>query len=121
VRVCNLVGRVARPTALVHHGRVADDDERSDDQRSGRMPGWVEKSTRSVQSGGRGAGAGVEFGAAVVVFTLLGLWADRAFGTRPWLMLVGLVLGFGGGLVHLMRALGGTKTRRPPGDGTPPE
>jgi ATP synthase protein I len=100
---------------------MARDDEDSDERRPGDMPGWVEKGTRSVQGGGRGAGAGMEFGAAVVVFTLLGLWADRAFGTRPWLMLVGLVLGFGGGLVHLMRALGGAKAHGSPDDGTPPE
>ena len=104
----------------MHHVGVERDDEEPAGQRHGEMPGWVEKSTRSVQSGGRGAGAGMEFGAAVVVFTLLGLWADRSFGTRPWLMLLGLALGFGGGLVHLVRALGGSGSRRPPGGGSPP-
>ena len=29
-----------------------------------------------------------------VGFTLLGVWADGSFGTKPWLMVVGIVAGF---------------------------
>lgn len=54
----------------------------------------------------RGAGAGIQFGASVVLFTLAGVWADRHFDTLPLFLLIGLGLGFGGGLYHLVRTLG---------------
>lgn len=38
--------------------------------------------------------------------TVLGYFADRLFGTLPLFLLVGLVLGFVGGLFYLYRALG---------------
>lgn len=62
----------------------------------------------------RGAGAGVQFGAAIVVFTLGGLWVDRRLDTVPLFLLLGLGLGFTGGLIHLMRTLGGRSTRKGP-------
>lgn len=89
--------------------RTGGEDER--DPPATAMPKWVEDGTRAARSGGRGAGAGLEFGAAVVVFTLLGYWLDRRLGTLPLCLLLGLALGFGGGLVHLVRALGSTTAR----------
>ncbi|HEY5805812.1 MAG TPA: AtpZ/AtpI family protein [Candidatus Saccharimonadales bacterium] len=31
----------------------------------------------------------------VIVFTVLGIIADKSFGTKPWLTLLAVVLGFG--------------------------
>ncbi len=46
---------------------------------------------------------GIEFAAAVVVFTLVGLWIDRSYDCRPWGVLIGAVLGLVGGMYNLIR------------------
>jgi hypothetical protein len=51
------------------------------------------------------SGIGFEFVVAVLLPGALGWWLDSKAGTRPWLMLVGLLLGFGVGLRILMRAV----------------
>ncbi len=59
----------------------------------------------------RHAGVGLHFGATIGVFAFLGYWADGRLGTTPWLLLVGVFLGFGLGLKSLISKLG-TPTRR---------
>jgi F0F1-type ATP synthase assembly protein I len=49
------------------------------------------------------AGIGIEFAAAVGGFTLAGYWWDRHFGTAPWGLLVGALLGLVGGMYNLIR------------------
>jgi ATP synthase protein I len=34
---------------------------------------------------------------------LLGAWADRAWGTGPWLTVLGAALGLAAGMVHVLR------------------
>ena len=51
------------------------------------------------------SGIGFEFVVAVLLPGALGWWLDDKAGTRPWLMLVGLLLGFGVGLRILMRSV----------------
>lgn len=53
--------------------------------------------------------------AAVLAGTLGGMWLDGKFGTEPWVLLTGAVLGVGLGLFAFIRAALGT-ARRPPGD-----
>jgi len=50
------------------------------------------------------AGLGFEFIAALLVPGAAGYWLDGKFNTRPWLMLVGGLLGFAIGLMQLLRA-----------------
>jgi len=50
----------------------------------------------------RYAGVGVQFAATLGVFTYVGYWADGKLGTSPWLMIVGVFVGFGGGLTSLV-------------------
>jgi ATP synthase protein I len=49
-------------------------------------------------------------GLTLVISTVLGLWGGYALdgwlGTKPWLMLVGLLLGIASGFVNLFRAAG---------------
>ena len=52
------------------------------------------------------AGVGLQFAATIGVFALLGFWADRFLGPTPWLLLIGVFLGFGLGLVSLVSKLG---------------
>jgi len=51
----------------------------------------------------RYAGLGFDFGAALVVFVLIGYWVDRHYGCSPWGVLVGCGLGIVGGLYNLIR------------------
>lgn len=39
--------------------------------------------------------------------TLLGYWLDGQLGTSPWLLVVGALLGFGVGMLHLLSMAGG--------------
>lgn len=52
---------------------------------------------------------GFEFVIAVLLPGALGWWLDGRFGSRPWIMLAGGLLGFIAGLRLLMRSVSGTK------------
>jgi F0F1-type ATP synthase assembly protein I len=49
------------------------------------------------------AGIGFELVGAVVGLTLIGYWWDRHFGSSPWGLLTGAVLGLIGGMYNLIR------------------
>jgi F0F1-type ATP synthase assembly protein I len=51
------------------------------------------------------AGLGVQLAVSVVVFVLIGQWADKKLGTGGILTIVGAFLGFGGTLYSLVRSL----------------
>jgi ATP synthase protein I len=57
-----------------------------------RFPGWV-----------RYSGVGLEMAGAVAGFALIGYWIDGRYGSKPWGILIGLVLGLTGGLYNLIR------------------
>lgn len=48
---------------------------------------------------------GFQIGAAIGVGTFGGQWLDEKFGTSPWLMLTGVLLGCGVGGVSLVKLL----------------
>lgn len=50
-------------------------------------------------------GLGLQFAAAIILFAFLGQWLDRRFGTDPWLLLVGVFTGAGGGFYSIYRKL----------------
>jgi ATP synthase protein I len=60
----------------------------------------------------RYAGLGAQFAATVGLFTWLGWWADTRLSSSPWCMLLGVALGFSGGLLALVKAVPSGK--RPP-------
>lgn len=62
-------------------------------------------------SGGDLASAGLQFAAAIVVFMFLGLWLDRTLGTSPWLLIVCVFLGAGGGFYSIYRRLMASQRR----------
>ena len=57
-----------------------------------RFPGWV-----------RYSGIGLELAGATAGLALVGYWIDRRFGTQPWGILGGVVIGIVGGLFNLVR------------------
>ena len=57
-----------------------------------RFPSWV-----------RYSGAGLELAGATAGLALIGYWVDRRFGTTPWAILAGVVIGIVGGLYNLVK------------------
>lgn len=47
-------------------------------------------------------------------FTLLGVWADASFGTKPWLMAAGIAIGLLGAILLVKNQLGGLKKKKEP-------
>jgi F0F1-type ATP synthase assembly protein I len=65
---------------------------------------------QSASGWARLSGIGIELVAAVAGFTLVGYWWDRHFGTRPWGVLIGALLGLAGGMYNVIRqALAATR------------
>lgn len=50
------------------------------------------------------ASAGVEFAAAVIISTFIGIWIDKEFGTAPVFMLIFIILGGVVAFYNLYRA-----------------
>lgn len=82
--------------------RQIDEDEldrriaaakKAEQRLSGSQPAAAEGKVES-----RGWAIGVEFVGAVLVSTLIGFFLDRWLGTKPWLMILFLLLGFAAGL-----------------------
>lgn len=48
---------------------------------------------------------GVQLAATVVIMFYVGYWADDHFGTKPWLMLVGLTLGAIAGFYNFFKTV----------------
>jgi ATP synthase protein I len=59
--------------------------------------------TRGVELG-RAFRVGSELLAGLLVGALLGWGLDALFGTKPWLLLAGVLLGFAAGVINVSRA-----------------
>lgn len=53
------------------------------------------------------AGLGFEIVVPIVLGLLGGWWLDGRWGTTPWLLLAGLLLGIGAGFYNFFRAVSG--------------
>jgi len=51
------------------------------------------------------AGLGFQFVAAILLFLYLGKWLDAKLGTAPWLLILGVFVGAGGGFYSMYRNL----------------
>jgi ATP synthase protein I len=67
----------------------------------------------------RGLRLSTEFVAGILVGAAIGWLIDRAIGSSPWGLIVFLLLGFGAGVLNMMRAAGVVQPNSldPPGSG----
>ena len=72
--------------------------ERKDDEQSNS-----DSAISSVAQSGGNASLGITFGATILAFVGFGWWLDDRFGTSPWLLIVGMLLGSVGGIVSLVK------------------
>ncbi len=49
--------------------------------------------------------AALQLVVAVILMFFLGNWLDGKFGTAPWLMMTGLMVGFGAGFFAFLRSV----------------
>lgn len=51
----------------------------------------------------RASAIGLQFGISIAIGALFGNWADRKFGTSPWLLMLGVIFGAAAGFRDLWR------------------
>jgi ATP synthase protein I len=49
------------------------------------------------------SGIGLELAGATAGLALVGYWIDRKYGTAPWALLIGVIIGIVGGLYNLIK------------------
>lgn len=75
----------------------------------------AERRARLKRDIGRYSGLGFQFAATVGVFAFGGYWLDQRLGTLPLFLITGVLLGFAGGILSLIRRVppgGGASSRR---------
>lgn len=88
------------------------------------MPGTSSRGSQGLGDLGRYAGLGLQFALTMAVLGALGWWLDSKFGTLPWLMVAGILIGAIGGMVRIVKAVPGSQSftpTRPPLPDDPPE
>jgi F0F1-type ATP synthase assembly protein I len=70
---------------------------------------------------GRYAGLGLQFAASLALFGAIGWWIDRRLSTRPWIFILGLLVGAALAFVALLRAVPPSGTRGGQGKRPPPD
>ena len=93
-------------------------DQRLDEVRGpepAAAPPRADGASGGASSIGRAMRLSTEFVAGVIAGGGLGWVVDRVFGTSPWGLIVLLMLGFGAGILNVMRAAGFLGRAKPPG------
>lgn len=84
-------------------GRRSDGDELGRRIAEAKRANGLDTSSAPVVANeNKGMAAGVEFVGAVLVATFIGWALDKWLGTKPWLMIALLVLGFATGIYRAM-------------------
>ena len=68
-------------------------------------PKDIEEKAREAYKSARFASMGIELGVSVLLGLLGGWWLDIQLDCRPWLLLLGIVLGFAAGIRSIVRTL----------------
>ena len=83
-----------------------------DGGRAGRRGGTDQfKGRDRTLSGAEFAGIGVQFALTLLVFVAAGIWLDRRLGTSPWLVIVCVFAGAGGGFYSMIRRVTAAQRR----------
>ena len=61
------------------------------------------KGRAAIPDAGQYATAGLQFTAGMLLFAFAGNWLDGRLGTRPWLVVTGLLLGIVVGFYELIK------------------
>jgi F0F1-type ATP synthase assembly protein I len=59
----------------------------------------------NIPNAGQYASVGLQFAIGIMAFTFAGNWLDGRLGTKPWLLLLGVALGFALSSVWIYRRL----------------
>jgi ATP synthase protein I len=102
-------GRSSPDEEAALSARLRDLDRRLDESRATREVDVGRESAPTRPGMGGALRLGADFVAGVVVGAALGWGFDRLFGTSPWGLIVFVLLGFGAGLLSVMRAAGVVK------------
>jgi len=76
----------------------------------------IGRNAATPPSGVEFAGAGLQFGLTLVIFSFLGIWLDKRFNSSPWFVLICVFVGASAGFYSIYRRLMGP-TRRDVGGG----
>jgi len=60
---------------------------------------------RAARTASKYAGIGLQFAASIVLFLYAGQWVDRRWGTAPWGLLVGVLVGASAAFYSMYRRL----------------
>lgn len=77
----------------------------SSDTESKQSQGEVASFVRMYREAAPYLALGVQLAATVVMLFYVGYWADEEFGTKPWLMIVGIAIGSGAGFYNFFRTV----------------
>ena len=105
-RDVELSGRLQRLERRLAQAQSAETKRTAADQSSGNAPSAMGKAFR----------LSTEFMAGIIAGAGLGYGLDTVAGTRPWGMIVLLMLGFGAGIWNVMRASGFVRPPSRPDD-----
>ena len=86
--------------------RLRDLDRQPDERRAEHAADVRELVRPPRQGYGLAMRLGADFVAGVVVGAAVGWGVDRLFGTSPWGLIVFLLLGFGAGILSVLRSAG---------------
>ncbi len=89
------------------------------DLRSGTEPSTDEKKTdgelgafpKAFRIAGPLFGLGIQLAAAVVVMFFVGRWLDGRWGTTPWMMLAGIMVGAAAGFYQFIKTVNDVNKR----------
>lgn len=96
--------------------RLRDLDRRIDEKQAARADQERVEQAPAKPGIGMALRLGADFVAGVVLGAAIGWGFDQLFGTSPWGLIVFLFLGFGAGLLSVMRSAGLVKQRTGRGD-----
>ncbi|HEX2095538.1 MAG TPA: AtpZ/AtpI family protein [Longimicrobiaceae bacterium] len=65
-----------------------------------------------IPGAGEYMGIGLQFAVSILVFLYAGRWLDDRLGTSPWLLMLGVLVGFGAALYSMVHKLGKGRKRR---------